>query len=154
MVNAYAQINSPEGSRKDSPQLYAFGSSTLGRGTYSTLDNLQKVKFEKWECSNRMCLMIIKYSILEAFQDSISESQSATIFAKNEKAETSNLLAKLISMKYKGRENIREYIMEVSNLTTKLQSLKLELDEDLIVKSGIVSQYTMSSKPSMNGVTK
>jgi len=36
-------------------------------------------------------------------------------FAKNEKAKTSNLLAKLISMKYKGKGNIREYIMEISN---------------------------------------
>ncbi|RDY04241.1 hypothetical protein CR513_12072, partial [Mucuna pruriens] len=41
-------------------------------------------------------------------------------------------LAKLISMKYKGRGNIREYIMEMSNLAAKLKSLKLELGEDLI----------------------
>ncbi|RDY11549.1 hypothetical protein CR513_03768, partial [Mucuna pruriens] len=32
-----------------------------------TLNNLQEVKIEKWECSNRMCLMIMKRSILEVF---------------------------------------------------------------------------------------
>ncbi|RDX73031.1 hypothetical protein CR513_47412, partial [Mucuna pruriens] len=31
-----------------------------------TMDNLQEVKIEKWECSNRICLMIKKRSILEA----------------------------------------------------------------------------------------
>ncbi|RDX71930.1 hypothetical protein CR513_48660, partial [Mucuna pruriens] len=29
-----------------------------------TLDNLQEVKIEKWKCSNRMCLMIMKRLIL------------------------------------------------------------------------------------------
>ncbi|RDX77339.1 hypothetical protein CR513_42557, partial [Mucuna pruriens] len=108
-----------------------------------TPNNLQDVKIEKWERSNRMCLMIMKCSILEAFQGSIFESQSARkfleeieqFFAKNEKAKTSNLLVKLISMKYKDRENIREYIMKMSSLSTKLKSLKLELGEDLILIS-------------------
>ncbi|RDY14168.1 hypothetical protein CR513_00804, partial [Mucuna pruriens] len=77
-------------------------------------------------------------SIREVFRGSIFESQSARkfieeieqFFAKNEKAETSNLLAKLISMKCKSRGNTREYITEVFNLAAKLKSLKLELDED------------------------
>ncbi|KAH1243205.1 hypothetical protein GmHk_07G020333 [Glycine max] len=75
------------------------------------------------------------------FGGSISEGQSAKkfleeieqCFAKNENAKTSNLLAKLISMKYKGKGNIREYITEMSNLISKLKSLKLELGEDLLV---------------------
>ncbi|RDX79313.1 hypothetical protein CR513_40280, partial [Mucuna pruriens] len=57
-----------------------------------------------------MCLMITKLSILEAFRGSISESQSASRFLKE----------------------IEEYIMEVSNLATKLKSLKFELNEDLV----------------------
>ncbi|RDX78768.1 hypothetical protein CR513_40906, partial [Mucuna pruriens] len=71
----------------------------------------------------------------KSISGSISESQSASrflkeieqFFAKNEKTKMSNLLTKLI------RGNIREYIIEVSNLATKLRSLKLELDEDLIM---------------------
>ncbi|RXY49774.1 hypothetical protein DD573_29820, partial [Klebsiella pneumoniae] len=63
-------------------------------------------------------------------------------FAKNEKAETSNLLAKLISMKYKGKGNIREYIIEMSNLASKLKSLKLELGEDLLVHLVLISLPT------------
>jgi len=91
--------------------------------------------------------MIIKRSIPKAFRSSISEGENAKkfideieqYFAKNEKAETSNLLAKLISMKYKGKSNIREYIMEMSNLASKLKALKLELGEDLLVHLVLIS---------------
>jgi len=107
----------------------------------STSETSNEVIIEKWDQSNRMCLMIMKRSIPEAFWGSISEGQSAKkflkeieqYFAKNEKTETSNLLAKLISMKYKGKGNIREYIMEMSNLASKIKSLKLELGENLLV---------------------
>ena len=74
----------------------------------------------------------MKRSILEVFQGSINESTNAKkflsklqqYFAKNEKSETSTILATLISMRYKGKGNIREYIMEMSNLTGKLKALK------------------------------
>ncbi|XP_068639423.1 labd-13Z-ene-9,15,16-triol synthase, chloroplastic-like [Aristolochia californica] len=66
----------------------------------STRDNLNVIKIEKWEHSNRMCLMIMKHSILEAIEQ---------YFAKNEKSEASILLAKLVYMKYKGKGNIKEY---------------------------------------------
>ncbi|XP_068653824.1 uncharacterized protein [Aristolochia californica] len=89
----------------------------------STPENLDEVKIEKWEHSNRMCLMIMTHSISEAFRGSITESKSAKkfleeieqYFAKNEKSEASSLLAKLVLMKYEGKGNIREYIMEMSH---------------------------------------
>ena len=89
----------------------------------------------------------MKRSILEAFRGSINESTNAKkflselqqYFAKNEKSETSTILATLISMRYKGKGNIREYIMEMSNLTGKLKALKLELSEDLLVHLVLIS---------------
>ncbi|RVW56172.1 Retrovirus-related Pol polyprotein from transposon TNT 1-94 [Vitis vinifera] len=60
-------------------------------------------------------------------------------FAKNDKAETSTLLASLISMKYKGKGNVREYIMEMSHLASKLKALKLELSDDLLVHLVLIS---------------
>jgi len=42
-------------------------------------------------------------------------------------------------MKYKGKGNIREYIMEMSNLASKLKSLKLELGEDLLMHLVLIS---------------
>jgi len=94
-----------------------------------------------------MSVMIMKRSISEAFRDSITEDSNAKkfledvqqFFAKNEKTEASNLLRKLVSMRYKGKENIREYIMEKSHLASKLKSLKLELSEDLLVHLILIS---------------
>ena len=54
-------------------------------------------------------------------------------FAKNEKAKTSILLINLISMRYKGKGNIRQYIMHMSHLASKLKALRLELYKDLLV---------------------
>ena len=63
----------------------------------------QKREMEKWERSNRMSLMIMKHTIPEAFQGTMSEQITTAKgflkdiekrFAKKEKVETSTLLAK------------------------------------------------------------
>ncbi|RVW93240.1 Retrovirus-related Pol polyprotein from transposon TNT 1-94 [Vitis vinifera] len=107
-----------------------------------------EVYWGKWERSNRLSLMIMKRGIPEAFRgvvtdevtnasDFLAEIQKR--FAKNDKAETSTLLASLISMKYKGKGNVREYIMEMSHLASKLKALKLELSDDLLVHLVLIS---------------
>ena len=60
-------------------------------------------------------------------------------FGKNEQAETSTFLVNLISMRYNGKGNIRENIMEMSHLDSKLKALKLELSEDLLVHLVLIS---------------
>ncbi|KAL4335653.1 hypothetical protein GQ457_07G001670 [Hibiscus cannabinus] len=98
--------------------------------------------FERWDRSNRMSLMIMKHIILETFRG--TESEKITLakdvldnieqrFAKNDKVEMTSLLTSLMSMKYKGQGNIREYIMEMFHTTSKLKALKIELSEDLLV---------------------
>ena len=86
-----------------------------------------------------MSLMFMKRAIPEAFQGTMSEQITTAkgflkdiekMFAKKEKAETSTLLAKFISIRYVGKGNIREYIMEMSHTASKLKALKLELSED------------------------
>ena len=42
-------------------------------------------------------------------------------------------------MKFKGNENIREYIMEMSHIASKLKGLKLELSDDLLVHLVLIS---------------
>lgn len=113
----------------------------------ATPENPNEAKIEKWDRSNHMCLMVIKRSIPEMIRGSIAESETAKgfletvekFFAKNDKVETSSVLSKLVSMSYKGKRNIREYILEMSNLASKLKALKLELPEDLIVHLVLIS---------------
>ncbi|KAL6318588.1 hypothetical protein AAG906_000666 [Vitis piasezkii] len=48
-------------------------------------------------------------------------------------------------MLYKGKKNIREYIMEMFNLMTRLKALKLELSEDILVHLVLISLPTQFS---------
>src|SRR5436189_5142922 len=91
--------------------------------------------------------MIKQHSIPESIRGRISDEQNAKGFLKqiadrftaNEKVETSTILTKLVSMWYKGKGNIREYIMEMSNLVTRLKGLKLEMSEDILVHLVLIS---------------
>ncbi|KAF2317076.1 hypothetical protein GH714_011564 [Hevea brasiliensis] len=112
-------------------------------------------EMEKWEKSNHISLMVIKRAILKAFRGTMSnqvDTAKAFLedlekrFAKNEKAETSTILAKLISMRYTGKGNIREYIMEISDLASKLKALKLDLSEDLLVHLVLISLLAQFSQ--------
>ncbi|XP_015931468.1 uncharacterized protein LOC107457801 [Arachis duranensis] len=113
----------------------------------STPKNLNEVKIEKWERSNRMSIMIMKRSISEVFRGSITENKDAKqflkdvekFFTKNKKAEASSLLSKLVSMRYKDKGNIRDYIIEMSPLVSKLKAVKLELSKDLLVHFILIS---------------
>ncbi|XP_047152125.1 uncharacterized protein LOC124823861 [Vigna umbellata] len=99
-------------------------------------------EYEKWDRSNRMCLMVIKHDISKVYRGTISKEITSAKdflaeiekrFVKSEKAEASALLQSLASMRYQGKGNVREYIMEMSNIASKLKALKLELQEDLYI---------------------
>ncbi|XP_024027459.1 uncharacterized protein LOC112093391 [Morus notabilis] len=90
----------------------------------------------------------MKRGIPETFKGAVSEKVTTAKeflkeiqkhFAKNDKAETSTILSNLISMKYKRKGNIKEYIMDMSHLASKLKALKLELSEDLLVHLVLIS---------------
>ncbi|XP_047336982.1 uncharacterized protein LOC124940503 [Impatiens glandulifera] len=100
----------------------------------STAD--QRQMFEKWERSNRLSLMIIKKNIPEIFRGTISDDITKTEeflieiekhFTKSDKAKMSTFLKSLITMMYLGKGNIREYILNMSNVASKLRALKLDL---------------------------
>ena len=68
------------------------------------------------------------------------------VFAKNENEETNTLLRKLVGMKYTIKENIREYIMEMSNIVKKLKTPKLQLSDDLLVHLVLISLLAQFSQ--------
>ncbi|XP_042386466.1 uncharacterized protein LOC121978155 [Zingiber officinale] len=110
----------------------------------------QKVNFDKWERSNRISLMIMTMSIPESLRGSITKKKDAKTFFKelvnqftsNEKVETTTLLTKLVPMRYTGKDNIRGYIMEMSNLVTRLKALKLDMSESVLVNLILISLPT------------
>ena len=115
----------------------------------------ENMDIEGWEKSNRMCLMIIKKAIPEVFRGTISQTiktakeflkEIKNRFSKNEEFETSTLLENLILMRYKGNGNIKEYIMEMSHLASKLRQHKLDLSEDLLMNLVLISLPTQFSQ--------
>ncbi|KAL0387852.1 UNVERIFIED_CONTAM: hypothetical protein Sradi_2667000 [Sesamum radiatum] len=111
----------------------------------------QKREKERWKKSNRICVMSRKKSIIETFRGTIFETLTKAKdflehiekrFVKNEEAEISTLLTNLISKRYTGKGNIREYIMEISHLASKLKALKLDLSKDLLVHLVLISLPT------------
>ncbi|XP_070032473.1 uncharacterized protein [Nicotiana tomentosiformis] len=61
------------------------------------------------------------------------------VFVKSEKAKIGTLLTSLISMRYQGKGNIREYIIQMSHLASKLKELKLDLSKYLLVHLILIS---------------
>ncbi|MCH86638.1 hypothetical protein A2U01_0007497 [Trifolium medium] len=125
----------------------ALRNDQLASPTKSTTSE-QRKDYEKWDRSNRMCLMIIKCGIPRVLRGTISEeitnpkdflAEIEKRFKKSDKAKTSTLLQNLISMKYQGKGNIREYIMSMSNIVSKHKALKLELSEDLLIHLVLLS---------------
>ena len=94
-----------------------------------------------------MCLMVIKHIIpmtTKGFMpDKVSTksflAELANRFTKQDKVKASMHLNKIINMRYNGNGNIREYIMEMYNLVSKLQALKLKLSEEIIVHFILIS---------------
>ena len=94
-----------------------------------------------------MCLIVMKHTIpiiiRGAIPDKISAksflSKVADQFTKSDKVEVSTQLSKLVNMHYNGKENIKEYIMEMSKLVLKLKALKLELSEEILVHFILIS---------------
>ena len=89
----------------------------------------------------------MKHAISETIRGSIPKEENAQKylaqvayhFVKNEKANASTILGDLVLMRYKGKGNIREYIMEMSNLAAKLRSLKPELSKNIQVHLVLIS---------------
>ncbi|XP_012480868.1 uncharacterized protein LOC105795753 [Gossypium raimondii] len=107
-----------------------------------------KRDFERKDRSNCMSLMILKYSIPEAFKGIESEEitqargfldEIEKRFAKNDKVEMTSLLTYLMFMKYKGQGNVREYIMEMFHIASRLKALKIELSNELFGLMVLVS---------------
>ena len=122
--------------RKDQPPALTEESSTE-----------DKRNFELWEKSNRMSVMIMKRSIPEVMRGSLPNEKNAKdflaalekLYLKNEKGEMISTLGKLISMRYSGKGNIREHILQMSHLAGKLKEFKLEINEDLLVALVLLS---------------
>ncbi|CAA3011347.1 UBN2 domain-containing [Olea europaea subsp. europaea] len=90
---------------------------------------------EKWERANKLCLKIIKRSISDSILGAIPDNENAKNFmdAIGEKAETGDLMDKFMSMKYDGTSGVREHVMKMINISSKLKALDIPIAESFLV---------------------
>ncbi|KAK5792857.1 hypothetical protein PVK06_033983 [Gossypium arboreum] len=88
--------------------------------------------------SNLMGIESEEITQVKCFIDEIEKH-----FARNDKIEITSLLASLMFMKYKGKRNVREYIMEMFHVASRFKALKIELLEELLVLMVLVSLPTL-----------
>ncbi|XP_078156047.1 uncharacterized protein LOC144551810 [Carex rostrata] len=95
----------------------------------------------QWMRSNRLCLRLMQNTIPESFRGPVSDSTLAKDylkeleqrFVRNKKAEIGILLNKLCTMKYNGKSNVRENILEMMHTASKLKGHKLHISNDMLV---------------------
>jgi hypothetical protein len=103
----------------------------------------------KWDTSNRKCLMVIKSSIIEAIRRAILNCETAKEYLKkverrfngSSKTYISTIIKRLVPKKYSFDSGVREHILKMSNMTSKLKSMDMGLKDEFIV------HLVMSSLP-------
>ncbi|XP_066320477.1 uncharacterized protein [Miscanthus floridulus] len=98
------------------------------------------LEHKKWDISNRKCLMVAKSIISYAIRGSIPDYDAATEylnkveshFTCSSKAYASTLIKKLFNEKYTSG-GIREHILKMSNMASKLKSMDLGLKDEFLI---------------------
>jgi hypothetical protein len=94
----------------------------------------------KWDSSNCKCLMVIKGSIEDPIRGSILKYATTSKYLKkvesqftgSSKAYASTLIKKLVSEKYTGG-GIREHILKMNNMTSKLKPMNMGLKDEFLI---------------------
>jgi hypothetical protein len=103
----------------------------------------------KWDASNRKCLMVIKSSINEGIRRGIPDCGTAKEYLKkmknqftgSSKTYASTMIKKLVTEKYSFSSGVREHILKMSNMTSKLKTMDMGLKDEFLV------HLVMSSLP-------
>ncbi|GAV92617.1 UBN2_2 domain-containing protein, partial [Cephalotus follicularis] len=116
----------------------------------------QMAVYEKWERSNRMSLMIMKSSISVAIRGAIPDSNDAKTylasveeqFKGSSKAHASTLIMKMLTTRYDGTSGVREHIMMMNDMASKLNGMEMAISE------GFLIHFIMTSLPVQFGPFK
>ena len=97
----------------------------------------------RWEHSDRMCIMVMKQTIHETFRGIIPDTETGAIkylkaleekFTKSKKTEVSTLFVKLATIKYKGKEGVREHVIEMTRLQRALKGHNYDISDEVLIE--------------------
>ncbi|XP_010229501.1 uncharacterized protein LOC104581977 [Brachypodium distachyon] len=119
---------------------------------YAPLEMSCTLENKKWLTTNKKCMAFIKNTIEHAIVGSVAECASVgeylekikSQFTGSSKIYATQLLKQLVTEKYTGgRHDIREHILRMSNMASKLKPM----DVDLEIKSAMLVHLVMASLP-------
>ncbi|XP_061999022.1 uncharacterized protein LOC133716328 [Rosa rugosa] len=110
-----------------------------------TSSDLVIVKHREWVRANKMTKLILKQTMTVVVRGSIADKDTATEFMaaialkfrENEKAEISLLLDMLMGINYDSSKSVREHIMKIIDITTRLGDLEIPLPVEFIVHQSL-----------------
>jgi hypothetical protein len=103
----------------------------------------------KWDTSNRKCLMVIKNSIKEGIRGGILDCETAKEYLKKVESQftyssttyASTIIKRFVTEKYSFDSGVREHILKMSNMASKLKPMDIGLKDEFLV------HLVMSSLP-------
>jgi hypothetical protein len=124
----------------------------------------------KWDASNHKCLMVIKSSIKEAIRGGIPDCEIVkehlkkveSQFTGSSKTYASTIIKRLVTEKYSFSSRVREHILKMSNMASKLVLMDMRLKDEFIVhlvmsllpKEFEASEINYNSQPESWGIEK
>ncbi|XP_020245223.1 uncharacterized protein LOC109823358 [Asparagus officinalis] len=105
----------------------------------STSDEIQL--YEKWERSNRLCVMFIKTKISAGIRGSVEQVDNVQDllkaideqFATSDKAMASTLIVQFSSLRLTSVRSVRDHIMRMRDIVAQLKVLEVEMSEAFLV---------------------
>ncbi|KAJ9679813.1 hypothetical protein PVL29_021660 [Vitis rotundifolia] len=96
--------------------------------------------YEKWEHSNRSCLMVMKYTMDKSIKECVPKTESAKEFleyvkanyTKTDKSEMATYLKLLTTTMYDGVGGVRDHIIKLKHYFNKANEMKVELSEKFL----------------------
>ena len=97
--------------------------------------------YEKWEHSNKSCLMVMKYTMDKSIKECVPKTKRAKDFleyvkvnyTKINKAEMTTYLKLLTTTMYNGVSGVRDHIIKLKRYFNKANVMKVELSEKFLI---------------------
>ena len=116
--------------------------------------NEEKVHYKAWERSNRLSLMFMRMTVADNIQTILPKTDSAKEFMElvgkrsqtADKSLTGTLMSTLTTTKFDGSRTMHEHVNEITNITTRLKTLGITVNENFLVQfilNSLLSEYSL-----------
>ncbi|XP_070050232.1 uncharacterized protein [Nicotiana tomentosiformis] len=114
------------------------------------MSSADKKSFHKiWERSNRLSFMFMRMSIANNIKSTIPQTESSREYLEfveerfrfADKSLAGTLMVEPMTMKFDGSRSMQNYIIEMTNIAARLQTLGMKVDDSFLV------QFILNSLP-------